>query len=266
MNNRPIGVFDSGVGGLTVVKELIRQLPNENIVYFGDTARVPYGVKSKPTIIRFSTESILFLLKKKVKLICVACNTASSLALPSIKGHFNIPLLGVIAPGAEKASSLSKTRRIGVIGTRATINSRSYEKELKRIDPKIKVFTQACALFVPFVEEAWLNKKPLEDVARVYLEPLKRKKIDTLILGCTHYPLLKKLIKKIMGPKVILVDSAKETVKQLRELLINKGCLRQAMKKAKKIFYVTDEKSSFFDLGKSFLDNDSIKVMKVNNV
>ncbi len=266
MNNCPIGVFDSGVGGLTVVKELIRQLPNENIVYFGDTARVPYGVKSKPTIIRFSIENILFLLKKKVKLICVACNTASSLALPSIKGHFNIPIVGVIAPGARRASQLSSSRRIGVIGTSATIKSRAYEKELKRLDPKIKVFTQACPLFVPFVEEAWINKKPLEDVAKIYLEPLKKKKIDTLILGCTHYPLLKNLINKIMGPKVNLVDSAKETVKQLKDLLIREGRLRKKTSRSKKVFYVTDEKTSFYYLGKSFLGSDLIKVKRVNNV
>ncbi|MCX7661082.1 MAG: glutamate racemase, partial [Candidatus Omnitrophica bacterium] len=199
---QPLGIFDSGVGGLTVVKEIKRILPYEDIVYFGDTAHLPYGAKSKETVIRLSIENILFLLKADVKLICVACNTASSVALPFIKEHFKIPLIGVIEPAVRLAINLTKNNRIGVIGTKATIQSRTYEKVIKELNPNIEVFSYACPLFVPFVEEGYIDGWILEKIARTYLAPLKRNRVDTLILGCTHYPLLKPLISRIMGEKV----------------------------------------------------------------
>ena len=207
---KSIGVFDSGVGGLTVVKELIRQLPFEDIIYFGDTARVPYGIKSKETIIRFSIENILFLLKQDVKLICVACNTVSSVALPIIRNHFRVPIVGVLTPGVREAVYATQNRRIGVIGTNSTIKSRAYENEIKQLNPLVKVTALTCPLFVPFVEEGWLSGKVVLEVARTYLKPLKSAGVDTVILGCTHYPLLKSVIKEVLGEKVELIDSARQ--------------------------------------------------------
>ena len=187
---KSIGVFDSGVGGLTVAKELIHQLPYENIVYFGDTARVPYGIKSKETVIRFSIENILFLLKQDVKLICVACNTVSSFALPVIKHHFKVPIVGVISPGVREAVYATQNNRIGVIGTKGTIKSKSYELEIKQLEPKAKVTAVACPLFVPFAEEGWLSGEVVLDVAKTYLKPLKEAGVDTVFLRFTPYSFL----------------------------------------------------------------------------
>ena len=266
MRDRPIGVFDSGVGGLTVVKELIRELPYEDIIYFGDTARVPYGVKSKETIIRFSIENILFLLKNDVKLICIACNTVSSLALPVIKGHFRIPIVGVISPGAKEAVYVTKNNRVGVIGTRATIKSQAYEKEIKTIDSSIKTFTQSCPLFVPFVEEGWIRERAVLDIASRYLKPLREAKVDTLILGCTHYPLLKGVIQEVMGKNVQLIDSAVQVAREVKTVLAEENCLNTKKRRSSQKFYVSDETSTFFDLGKSFLGKKIIQVEKINNV
>jgi len=261
---KAIGVFDSGVGGLTVVKELIRQLPGEDIVYFGDTARVPYGIKSKETVIRFSIENILFLLKQDVKLICVACNTVSSTALPAIKNHFRVPIVGVISPGAREAVYATKNKRIGVIGTRATINSRAYEKEITQLDEAIKVISCVCPLFVPFVEEGWLHERAVADVAKAYLEPLKKAGVDTLILGCTHYPLLKPVIKKVMGSNVALIDSAKQVACEVKQILANEGLLESHRGSARN-FYVSDEPGWFVGLAKRFLGYPVKNVKKVNN-
>lgn len=263
--SKPIGIFDSGVGGLTVVKELINQLPNENIIYFGDTARVPYGIKSKETVIRFSIESILFLLKEEVKLICVACNTVSSFALPAIKNHFRVPIVGVISPGAREAVYATKNKRIGVIGTHATIKSRAYEKEINSLDPKIKITVRACPLFVPFVEEGWHNEKVVFDVARVYLKPLKEDRVDTVILGCTHYPLLKPVIKEVMGRDVVLIDSAKQVATEVKQILANEGLL-ETNHKAMRSFYVSDDPAWFSGLAKRFLGYALKDVKKVSPV
>lgn len=249
---RPIGVFDSGIGGLTVVKELIQQLPYEDIVYFGDTARVPYGIKSPETVVRFSTENILFLLKHDVKLICVACNTVSSLALPVIKNHFRVPIVGVISPGAKESVYASQNKRIGVIGTKGTIKSGAYEKEIKGLDPSIKVTSVACPLFVPFAEEGWLKGNAVMDVARVYLKPLKKASVDTVILGCTHYPLLKPVIKEIMGDKVILIDSAKQVAVEVKNMLSAEGGLNKP-RRAERSFYVSDNPEWFNSLAERFL-------------
>ncbi|MCX5700086.1 MAG: glutamate racemase [Candidatus Omnitrophica bacterium] len=262
---RPIGVFDSGVGGLTVVKELIRQLPNEDIVYFGDTARVPYGIKSKETVIRFSIENILFLLKHDVKFICIACNTVSSYALPEIKNHFKVPIVGVISPGAREAVYATQNKRIGVIGTKGTIKSRAYELEIKQLDPKVKVTAVACPLFVPFVEEGWLSGEVVSTVAKEYLQPLKDAKVDTVILGCTHYPLLKPVIKRVMGKDVKLIDSAKQVAIEVNKILASENLLNKKGR-GRTDFFVSDNPEWFSNLAGRFLGRPTKNVKKVNNV
>ncbi len=263
---KPIGVFDSGVGGLTVVKELISQLPGEDIVYFGDTARVPYGIKSRETVIRFSIENILLLLKEDVKLICVACNTVSSVALPVIKNHFRVPIVGVLTPAVREAVYATQNKRIGVIGTPSTIKSRSYEIQIRELDPAIKVFTMATPLFVPFVEEGWLMGKVVLEVARTYLRPLKDARVDTLILGCTHYPLLRPVIQEVLGKQVNLIDSAKQVGMEVKKILSAEGLLNKNGKKGKAKFYVSDNPEWFRNLANRFLGRSVKDVSRVSNV
>lgn len=215
----PVGVFDSGVGGLTVAREIIRQLPNEKIVYFGDTARVPYGSKSKENIIKYSRQIIRFLRTKNVKAIVVACNTASAIALEEIRDEIDIPIIGVVKPGAKVAVHNTKNKRVGIIATEATINSNIYTDVIHQADNDITVFGKACPLFVPLVEEGLLDDPVTVEIASRYLSELKSKDIDTLILGCTHYPLIRKTIGKIMGESVTLVNPAYETAIGLKELL-----------------------------------------------
>jgi glutamate racemase len=262
---KAIGVFDSGVGGLTVAKELIRQLPFEDIIYFGDIARVPYGIKSKETVIRFSIENILFLLKQDVKLICVACNTVSSVALPIIKSHFKVPIVGVISPGVREAVYATQNKRIGVIGTRGTIKSQTYENEIKQLDSKVKVISVACPLFVPFVEEGWLSGDVVLQVARTYLKPLKNADVDTVILGCTHYPLLKPVIRQVLGKDVELIDSAKQVAMEVKKILAQDGLLN-GRGSAKHKFYVSDNPQWFSSLAQRFLGQAVRGVSKVSNV
>ncbi|MFA5725952.1 MAG: glutamate racemase [Candidatus Omnitrophota bacterium] len=262
---KPIGVFDSGVGGLTVVKELLRQLPHEDIVYFGDTARVPYGIKSKETVIRFSIENILFLLEHEVKFICVACNTVSSFALPEIKNHFKIPIVGVITPGAREAVYATQNKRVGVIGTKGTIKSCAYENEIKQLDPRVKVIAAPCPLFVPFVEEGWLSGNVVKSVVKYYLKPLKKAGVDTLILGCTHYPLLKRLIKDEMGENVALIDSAKQVAIEVNNILASEGLLRKEGT-GKHKFFVSDNPEWFSSLAERFLGRPVRNVKRVSNV
>jgi glutamate racemase len=262
---KAIGVFDSGVGGLTVARELIRQLPCEDIVYFGDTARVPYGIKSKETVIRFSIENILFLLKQDVKLICVACNTVSSVALPIIKNHFRVPIVGVISPGVREAVYATQNKRIGVIGTKGTIASRAYEYQIKQLDSRIKIIALACPLFVPFVEEGWLSGDVVLSVANTYLKPLKEAGVDTLILGCTHYPLLKPVIRKIMGESVTLIDSAQQVAIEVKKILSMEGALNKGRQGRHK-FYVSDNPQWFSGLAARFMGKPLKNIKKVNNV
>ena len=219
----PIGVFDSGVGGLTVAREIMQQIPNERIVYFGDTARVPYGSKSKETIIKYSKQIIRFLQNEGVKAIVIACNTASAFALEEMRREFDIPIIGVINSGARAASYTTKNGKVGIIGTEGTINSGMYNEVLKGINPKLEVVTKACPLFVPLVEEGFVDDPITTEVVKRYLEELKDKDIDTLILGCTHYPLLRETIAKVMGPGVQLVNPAYETALELKNLLLNKN-------------------------------------------
>lgn len=217
--NAPIGVFDSGVGGLTVMKEIMRQLPGENLVYFGDTARVPYGSKSKSTVCRYSRQIVRFLQTKGVKAIVVACNTASALALDEIREEIEIPVIGVVEPGAVMAANTTVTNNIGIIGTESTIKSGIYNKFLHRINPEITVVSKACPLFVPLVEEGLWEDRVTEDIVGRYLHELKEYDIDSLILGCTHYPLLRRTIGREMGEQVKLVNPAYETAKSLKILL-----------------------------------------------
>ncbi len=261
---KSIGVFDSGVGGLTVARELMRQLPSEDLVYFGDIARVPYGIKSKETIIKFSIENILFLLNQDVKLICVACNTASSLALPVIRHHFKIPIVGVINPGVREAVYATQNKKIGVIGTRGTIKSRAYEIEIKQLDPSIKVVVNACPLFVPFVEEGWTDGDVVMQVAKEYLKPFKDAGVDTLILGCTHYPLLKPIIQRILGDSVTLIDSAKQVAIEVKKILASENMLNDASrKKSENRFYVSDNPQWFSELATRFVGKKIQNVEKV---
>jgi len=213
---------------------------------------VPYGIKSQETVIKFSIENILFLLKQDVKLICVACNTVSSFALPVIKNHFKIPIVGVITPAVREAVYATQNKRIGVIGTRGTIRSRAYENEIKALDPKIKVTALSCPLFVPFAEEGLLDGNAVLEVARNYLKPLKEAKVDTVILGCTHYPLLKPVIKKVLGPEVKLIDSAKQVAMEVKRILSAENILSRS-RKGKRRFYVSDNPEWFTGLAKSFL-------------
>lgn len=221
----PIGVFDSGVGGLTVVKEIMRQLPGENLVYFGDTARVPYGSKSKNTVCKYSRQIVRFLQTKQVKAIVIACNTASALALDEIREEIKIPIMGVVEPGAVMAANMTKTNNIGIIGTDSTIKSGIYNKYLHKINPEITVVSKACPLFVPLVEEGLWEDRVTEDIVSRYLHELKEYDIDALILGCTHYPLLRRIIGREMGNNVKLVNPAYETAKSLKALLIDKNLL-----------------------------------------
>jgi len=197
-----IGIFDSGLGGLTVVKEILKVLPEYQFLYFGDTARFPYGTKGKDVVITYAKEDTELLLNKGAKLIVVACNTASAIAAEELKKKFDLPIFEVISPAVKKAVEVTKNKRIGVIGTRGTINNGVYEKLIKEIDPEIKVFHQACPLFVFLAEEGWLDKPETKTIAKKYLTDLKRQQIDTLILGCTHYPLLKKILKQVAGKKI----------------------------------------------------------------
>ncbi|MCM8831422.1 MAG: glutamate racemase [Candidatus Omnitrophica bacterium] len=255
MNNKPIGIFDSGVGGLTVFKQIRKLLPWEDLIYFGDTARVPYGNKSKETIIKFSIENILFLLQKQVKVVVIACNTSSSMALDYLKDIFNIPIIGVIDAGVKKAIKISSNKRIGVIGTRSTINSRSYEKKIKKFDKSIKIYSRACPLFVPLIEEGLLKGEIIDEVIKMYLEPFKKNNIDTLILGCTHYPLLKKQIASYLVG-VNIVDSAKEVALCTFDLLKEKKLFKGTKKLGINKFYVSDEPTNFVKLAKLFLKKD----------
>lgn len=242
--NAPIGVFDSGVGGLTVAREIMRQMPMEQIIYFGDTARVPYGSKSKETIISFSRQIAKFLLTKDVKAIVIACNTASSFALDTIQEELSIPVIGVIKPGAIAASQTTKNGRIGIIGTQGTINSGIYTRILTEINPELQVYEKACPLFANLVEEGWLYDSVTIEIAERYLNELQGYDVDSLVLGCTHYPLLRHTIQKVMGPDVTLVNPAFETAKHTEDVLLKNGLECTKQMPAHK-FYVSDGAEKF---------------------
>lgn len=254
--NAPIGVFDSGVGGLTVFKEIMNQLPNEKIVYFGDTARVPYGSKSKETVLRFSRQIVRFLKTQEVKAIVIACNTASAYALSDIEKELDIPIIGVIHPGARVAARATRNGKIGVIATEGTINSHIYSDYIKQMNLHTSVIGKACPLFVPLAEEGLLEDPVTDEIARRYLAELIDIGIDTLILGCTHYPLIRHTIGKIMGPDVTLVNPAYETARELKELLEKKGLLNGEMHKLGEEqyrFFVSDGAEKFKKFANSII-------------
>jgi len=248
----PVGVFDSGIGGLTVLQRIMEALPRENTVYLGDTARSPYGTKSAETVLRYSFENSDFLIQKGVKLVVVACNTSTAIALEALKESLSIPVVGVIEPGVKRALEKTSSKRIGVIGTEATIQSGAYTRALKALDPGVEVYSRSCPLFVPLVEEGWLDHPVVNMTVESYLGSLKQSGIDTLILGCTHYPLLKKAIRKFMGRGVELVDSAEETAKAVGAILRQRS-LGRARGKGSASFFVTDVPDRFVKVGRRFL-------------
>ena len=284
-NEGPIGIFDSGIGGLTVLKEVLKMLPSEDTLYLGDTARLPYGTKSEETVIKYSIENTRFLLKYDIKLLIVACNTASAVSLPVLRKQFSIPIVGVIEAGARAAVRATKNGKVGIIGTDTTISSSAYTKAIKSVSPDIDTTGQPCPLFVPLVEEGWIDDDITLSVAERYLGPLKNKDIDTLVLGCTHYPLLKGVIQKVMGSGVTLIDSAEETAIEVKDVLtqlipnptlppFNKGAGlpllrsiatgRGGLKVPIRRFFVTDVPRRFEEQGSRFLGEKIAKIEKID--
>ena len=261
-SDKPIGVFDSGIGGLTVLKEIKYHIPDEDVIYFGDTARVPYGIKSAETVTRFSHEIADYLVKQGIKMLVVACNTASSVALASLRGRLDIPVVGVLMPGAYAAVRATGTGRIGIIGTEGTVSSGAYARLLKNIRPGTEVFAHPCPLFVPLVEEGRLSGEITRLVAEEYLAPLKGEDVDTLVLGCTHYPLLKGVIASVMGQGVTLIDSAHETAQEVDRVLKKKGIKNTPGRTTHTRYVVTDAPERFKAIGERFLEYDIPEVEK----
>ena len=259
----PVGIFDSGIGGLTVVRAVSRIMPNENIVYFGDTARVPYGGKSNDTVIEYTLQAANFLLRKNIKLLIVACNTASSVALKDLKRFLTIPVIGMIEPGAKMALQESKRGVIGVIGTRATINNKAYSNELKKLNPRLKVYEKACPLFVPLAEEGWIDHKVTGLIAKEYLAEFREKKIDSLILGCTHYPILKDVISRAVGKNVKLVDSGTPAARLVEDYLNGRGLRNQSVHQGESEFFVSDVPAKFKEIAERFLGRKISHIHKV---
>ncbi len=252
---KAIGIFDSGIGGLTVVKEIVAKLPLENIIYLGDTARVPYGIRSSETVTRYSFENTQFLLSQEIKMLVVACNTASAISLDAVKKEFPLPVIGVLEPGARAAVATTRTRKVGVIGTEATIASGAYEAAIKKLASDIEVYSLACPLFVPLAEEGWTDNDVAQLVAGKYLTPLQGTGIDTLVLGCTHYPLFKSVIAKAIGTDIRLIDSATETAKEVSIVLDKLKWRINGPGEGVRKFYVTDLPSRFENIGRRFLGN-----------
>jgi glutamate racemase len=260
-DERSIGVFDSGIGGLTVVQELIHRLPNESILYFGDTARVPYGSKSPAMVARYSEEAAAFLLSREVKMLVIACNTATAHAQEHLASALTVPVLGVIEPGARAAAQATRTSRVGVIGTAGTIASGAYDSAVRRLLPEARVYAQPCPLFVPLVEEGWGSHEAARLVAQEYLTPLHEMDVDVLILGCTHYPLLRHLIADVMGPKVQLVDSAAETAADVAAALDTFGLRRNSAAPPTYTFTASDAPLRFRTVGRRFV-GDLLRVVE----
>jgi glutamate racemase len=261
INNNPIGIFDSGFGGLTVMSAIHKVLPCENLIYFGDTAHVPYGSKSQNAVIKFSNEIVSFLVKQQVKLIVIACNTATAFALPVLQRKFNVPIIGVIKPGAKAAILASKNKKIGVIGTEGTINSKSYIKEINMF-VKMKVHQQACPLLVPVVEEGLINCNFTSEIVQNYIQPLLNRKIDTLVLGCTHYPLLNDIIKKVIKKSITLIDSVQIISQEVKNILEEKKLLASKSKPYLK-FYVSDNPLKFKKMGSRFFGKKITNIKKI---
>lgn len=261
----PIGVFDSGVGGLTVARELFRVLPSEAVVYFGDVGRAPYGGRSREIIAEFARQDVAFLLEQRVKYIVCACNTVSAVAMEQIQSTSPVPIIGVINPGAQAAVARTSNGRIGVIGTHATINSNAYALSVAQLDPAVKVFSLACPLFVPLVEEGYLDKPATTLIAKDYLQSMHDVGIDTLILGCTHYPLLRTIIADVMGNDVTLIDSGEETAREARKLLTEAGVLESGTSgTGEHRFYVSDVPEKFSQVATRFLQQPVDRITRVD--
>ncbi|MFQ6677342.1 MAG: glutamate racemase [Fidelibacterota bacterium] len=263
-DSRPIGVFDSGLGGLTVVKAIQKLLPNESIIYFGDTARVPYGNKSKELIIEYSNDITDYLIKNNSKLIVVACNTASAMALDTLMNNINEPVVGVINPGAKEAVIATQNKHVGIIGTVATISSGAYEKAIYSLDKNVVTSAQPCPLFVPLAEEGWLEGNVVEQITAHYLKPFNNNQIDTLILGCTHYPLLKNIIANYVNEKMTLIDSAEAVAQEIQTQLSNSHLLNTDDQAGSLTCYVTDIPLRFEAIGKRFLGSSLDNVQMVH--
>ncbi|MBA4371883.1 MAG: glutamate racemase [Thermodesulfovibrio sp.] len=265
MSNKdlPIGIFDSGIGGLTVLKEIISRLPGEGTIYLGDTARVPYGIRSPETVTRYSFENTRFLFSRGIKLLVIACNTASSVSLEAVRQSVPVPVIGVIEPGARAAAAATRNKKIGVIGTDATVRSNAYPSAIRSIDDTIEVYSLPCPLFVPLVEEGWTEGAVAELTAETYLSDMRGKGIDTLVLGCTHYPLLKNILSQIMGPGVTLIDSAIETAAAIRSALAAHAMLRDTPGGGSREFYVTDSPEKFVRVGERFLGSSISFIQKI---
>jgi glutamate racemase len=253
VNRAPLGVFDSGIGGLTVARALFERLPHESVIYFGDTARVPYGPKSPDTVRRYAGEILAYLLGRGVKALVVACNTISAHALDYLRARSSVPLVGVIEPGASAAAHATRAGKVGVIGTAGTIASGAYERAIKALLPEAVVCAQPCPLLVPLVEEGWFDHPATELIARHYLEPLVRAGVDVLVLGCTHYPLLKPLLARVLGPQVTLVDSAEETAKAVAHVIEENGLAAPEGARSVHRFVVSDDEPHFRRVGARFL-------------
>lgn len=267
INALPVGVFDSGVGGLTVAREIMRQIPNERIVYFGDTARVPYGSKSRETVTKYSRQILRFLQQQKVKAIVVACNTASAYALDQLEEETDIPIIGVVKPGAKTAVGATRNKKIGVIATEGTIGSEIYTRYIKKLNTEVEVLGKACPLFVPLVEEGLLEDPVTDEIAGRYLSSLKDSGIDTLILGCTHYPLIRSTLKRVMGEEVTLVNPAYETARELKELLAAKGLLSEKhppLGSNQYQFYVSDGAEKFQHFANSIFKYGILAAKQIN--
>jgi len=261
---KPIGVFDSGIGGLTVVKRLSSTLPNESIVYFGDTARVPYGSKSNSTVIEYSIQNTKFLLQKNIKALVVACNTASSIAIPDLKKMFDIPIIGMIEPGSMMALEKSKSNKIGVIGTRATVGNLAYSKEIKKLNGAAQVIEKPCPLFVPLAEEGWIKHQATFEIAEEYLKELREIGIDTLVLGCTHYPILSEVIQQVVGKNVELIDSGVASSEVIKTELEKLNLLSELNNSGVQEFYVSDIPTKFKEVAELFLGREIDHVHKVD--
>ncbi len=250
---RPLGVFDSGIGGLTVVRELLRQLPDEELIYFGDMARVPYGNKSAEAVTRFSREIAAFLLKRDIKALVVACNTASALALPALERELPVPVIGVIDSGARAAVARTRSGRVGVIGTASTVRSGAYTAAVRALRPDVEVVERACPLFVPLVEEGWIDHPVTRQVAHEYLAPLEDHRLDTVVLGCTHYPLLEGVLHAELGEGVALIDSGRETAAAVRDLLVARGMAAPPGRVPHHAVYLSDQPAAFIATAERFL-------------
>ena len=263
MSEKPIGIFDSGIGGLTVLGEIARLLPAENTVYLGDTARVPYGTKSRETVTRYALEIADFLVGTEMKLLVVACNTASAFALEKLREYLSVPVVGVIEPGASMAVDATRNKRIGVIGTEGTIRSGAYFDAIKALDQSVAVYTKPCPLFVPLAEEGWSSNDVTRLTAQKYLADLIEEQVDTLVLGCTHYPVLRAVIEEVMGPEVTIVDSALATTVRVKALL-KEADIRNFSGDVYRTYYVTDSPVRFEAVGKNFLQGFDIKAQSVS--